>query len=144
MEKRQHYQRLEHMYHEHPLNRVFKAKLTVQERQTELVIPVSPTLFHAANAVHGAVYFKALDDAAFFAANSIVFDVFVLTTTFTIYLTRPVSSGELRSVGRLVNQNKSQFVAEAILYNDGKEVGRGSGIYVRSKLLLSEVPSYSL
>ena len=56
-----------------------------------------------------------LDDAAFFAANSLERDVFVLTTSFTTYLTRPVSSGTLRSVGRVVNRNKSQFIAEAVL-----------------------------
>jgi acyl-coenzyme A thioesterase PaaI-like protein len=34
---------------------------------------------HSIHAVHGSVYFKALDDAAFFAVNSLVEDVFVLT-----------------------------------------------------------------
>lgn len=144
MEKLEHYRKLEHMYHGHPLNQVFNARITIEERQTELLIPVKPELFHAANAIHGAVYFKALDDAAFFSANSIVLDVFVLTTAFTTYLTRPVSSGILRSTGRLVNYNKSQFIAEAVLYNDGKEVGRGNGIYLRSKMLLGEVEGYSL
>ncbi|MFW9777822.1 MAG: PaaI family thioesterase [Candidatus Heimdallarchaeota archaeon] len=143
MDKNQHYRKLENMYHGHPLNTVFKARLTIQERKTELLITVNPELFHAANAVHGAVYFKALDDAAFFAANSIVFDVFVLTTAFTTYLTRPVSSGELRSIGQLVSQNRSQYIAEAVLYNNGVEVGRGTGMYVRSKMLLSEVEGYS-
>jgi hypothetical protein len=33
---------------------------------------VRPDFFHAAHAVHGSVYFKALDDAAFFAVASLV------------------------------------------------------------------------
>jgi acyl-coenzyme A thioesterase PaaI-like protein len=46
------------------------------------------------------LYFKLLDDAAFFAVNSVVRDVFVLTVSFNIYLTRPVSAGELKASGR--------------------------------------------
>ena len=39
---------------------------------------------HAAGAVHGSYYFKVLDDACYFAANSLVSDVFVLTVSFVI------------------------------------------------------------
>ena len=76
---------------------------------------------------------------AFFAANSLERKVFVLTTSFTTYLTRPISSGTIHSVGRVVNRNKSRFIAEAIAYDsEGREVGRGSGIFVRGKFLLRE------
>ena len=105
---------------------------------------MSEKLFHSAQAVHGSVYFKMLDDAAFFAASSLEKEVFVLTTSFTTYLTRPVSSGLLRSVGRVVNQNKSQLIAEAVVYDaQGNEVGRGSGIFVRGRVPLLEVPGYT-
>ncbi len=42
-------------------------------------------------AVHGAHYFLVWDNAAFFAANALVEDVFVLMISFTTGLTRPVS-----------------------------------------------------
>ena len=107
-------------------------------------IDVKPDFFHAAMAVHGSVYFKMLDDAAYFAANSLEKDVFVLTTAFNTYLTRPVSSGIIRAEGRVVNKNSSQFIAESVAYNaKGKEIARGSGIFVRSKNRLSEVKGYS-
>ena len=81
--------------------------------------------------------------AAFFAANSLEREVFVLTTSFTIYLTRPVSSGNMRAVGKVVNSTKSQFIAESIGYNsDGKEIARGSGIFVRGKVKLAEALGY--
>jgi acyl-coenzyme A thioesterase PaaI-like protein len=41
----------------------------------------------------GSVYFKMLDDAAFFAVNSIVEDVFVYTVSLNVQLLRPVASG---------------------------------------------------
>lgn len=72
MENSEHYSKLENLYHNHPLNQFFNAELKIYDKKAKLTFPVSKKLFHAAEAVHGAVYFKALDDAAFFAANSIV------------------------------------------------------------------------
>jgi uncharacterized protein (TIGR00369 family) len=137
-----HYRKLENLYHSHPLNNLFRAKIKISENRAEVEIPVKETLFHAAHAVHGSVYFKALDDAAFFAVNSVVLDVFVLTTTFTTYLTRPVSKGTMKAVGNLVNSDRRQYIASAILYNEDKEVGRGIGIYVRSRIRLNEKVGY--
>ena len=37
-------------------------------------------MFHTAGAAHGTLFFKMLDDAAFYAANSLVTDRFLLTT----------------------------------------------------------------
>lgn len=139
-----HFRRLERMYHGHPLNQFFEAELKVSNKIAELNMPIKKSFHHAAHAVHGAVYFKALDDAAYFAANSVVFDVFVLTASFTTYFTRPVSSGFLKSVGNMVNSTKSQFICEAVLYDSNdQEIGRGSGMYVRSKMKLHEGIGYS-
>ncbi|MCK5835823.1 MAG: hypothetical protein KAH09_01035 [Desulfobacula sp.] len=54
-----------------------------------------------------------------------------------------VSEGRMRAVGKVVNKNSTQFIAESIVYgSNNKEVGRGNGVFVRSKLLLSEVKGY--
>ena len=144
MSKDPHFLALQNMYLAAPINAFYRPSIDVSKAEATIEIEVSPQLFHAARAVHGSVYFKMLDDAAFFAANSLERRVFVLTTSFTMYLTRPVSSGSLRSVGRVVNRNRSQFVAEAVVYDaQGNEVGRGSGIFVRSKMPLSEAQGYA-
>jgi uncharacterized protein (TIGR00369 family) len=144
MSKDPHFVALQNMYLAAPINEFYLPNIEVSEAQATIEIEVSGKLLHAAGAVHGSVYFKMLDDAAFFAANSLEREVFVLTTSFTTYLTRPVSSGKLRSVGRVVNRNRSQFIAESVVYDSrGTEVGRGSGIFVRSKLLLSEAQGYA-
>jgi acyl-coenzyme A thioesterase PaaI-like protein len=84
-----------------------------------------------------------LDDAAFFAANSFEKKFFVLTTSFTTYLTRPVSEGRFKAVGRVVNKNKTQFIAESIVYDSlDREVGRGNGVFVRGKLPLLNAKGY--
>jgi hypothetical protein len=53
----------------------------------------------------------------------------------------------MRATGRLINsnRNKNQFIAEAVLYNsENNEIARGSGIYVRSKMKLTENLGYKL
>lgn len=140
----EHYRSLERMYLAAPINEFFEPRILIKEAEAEIEIDVKPQHFHAAGAVHGSVIFKMLDDAAFFAANSLEPQVFVLTTSFTTYITRPVSSGIIRSVGKIVNKNNTQFIVEAVAYdNDQKEIARGSGIFVRGKLHLRDIPSYA-
>lgn len=139
----EHYIKLENMMHCSPFVTYAGAKVTVKKGEAHISLPVRKELFHAAGAMHGALYFLALDNAAFFAANSLVEDVFVLTTSFTTYITRPVSEGLVKSIGKVVNQNRSQFICESILFDaKDKEIARATGIFVRSKIPLSEKIGY--
>jgi uncharacterized protein (TIGR00369 family) len=98
---------------------------------------------HAAGAVHGSAYFKLLDDACFFAVNSLIEDVFVLTTNFNIHLTRPVRGGVMRGTGRVVHRSRRLFLAEGEVSDDeGRMVARGSGNFVRSNIKLDESVGY--
>lgn len=58
---------------------------------------VAPPDYRSVHTVHGPVYFRALDDAGFFAVNSLVEDVFVLTASFNVNLFRPMKSGDNES-----------------------------------------------
>jgi uncharacterized protein (TIGR00369 family) len=139
-----HFRRLERMYAQAGINQYFRPTLLVSEGRAEVVIPVRPDFFHAAHAVHGSVYFKALDDAAFFAVASLVEDVFVLTVSYTVYLTRPVSEGEIRATGRVVHRSRNLFLAEAELLDQAaRQVGRGNGSFMRSTTPLSPEVGYA-
>ncbi len=139
-----HYRSLESMYKIAPINKIFPPKMTVSNGEAVIEIELKPEYHHTAGAVHGSVYFKLLDDAAFFAANSLEKEVFVLTTSFTTYITRPVVDGIIKAIGKVVNTNRSQWIVESVLYNDKDfEIARGSGIFVRSKILLAKTPGYS-
>lgn len=138
-----HYRSLERMYQAAPFNALFAPHLVVSNERAEIQIELTEQYHHAGGAVHGSVFFKMLDDAAYFAANSIEPEFFVLTTAFTTYLTRPISTGKMVAKGRVVNKNRSQIIAEAVVFDDhGKEIGRGNGIFVRSKNKLKEVKGY--
>ena len=138
-----HYRALEKMYLAAPINRLYPCKIEIIEKEAQIRLAIQDVYHHAAGAVHGSVIFKLLDDSAFFAANSLETAVFVVTTSFTTYLTRPVSSGVLLAKGRVVNFNKSQFIAESVVYDEqGREIGRGSGIFVRSRWSLADAMGY--
>ena len=141
--KEKHYIDLENMYLAAPINSIYQPKIAISEGQSQIEIELHEGYFHSAGAVHGSVYFKMLDDSAFFAANSLEYEVFVLTTSFTTYITRPVSSGIIKAIGKVVNKNKSQFIVESIAYNSvGKEIARGNGVFVKGKVLLIEALGY--
>jgi uncharacterized protein (TIGR00369 family) len=142
---REHHRRLERMYlTAATINHYFRPTISIGSGTAEIRIVVDPKFFHAAGAVHGVVYFKALDDAAFFAVNSLVEDVFVLTTSFNLHLMRPVTEGVLIAKGVLVNATTNLFIADSELTDDrDRLVGRGTGSFMRSGIKLAEVPGYA-
>ena len=136
-----HYRKLERMYLSAPVNDIVYKGITIEisDGKAELSLQIDPKFFHAANAIHGSVYFKMLDDAAFFAVNSIVTDVFVYTVSFNIQLLRPVSGGIIRSMGELKFKSTNLFIADSNLFDQkNKLIGRGSGSFMRSKIELTE------
>jgi len=140
----QHYGKLEHMYLAAPVNQLYNPTIDIQKGEATIVIPVSPDHFHSAGALHGSVYFKVLDDATFFAANSLVPDVFVLTASFNLYITRPVSQGQLLAKATVVNQTRRTLLVEGVAYDSSDhEVARGSGSFMLSTMPLTPEISYA-
>ena len=126
-----------------PFSKWTGVEVKVSHGRAEIALTVREDFFHSASAMHGALYFLALDNAAWFAVNSLEKDFFVYTTSFTTYITRPVSQGRVRALGRVVNENNTQFIAESILYDEeGEEIARANGIFVRSKIPLSKEVGY--
>jgi uncharacterized protein (TIGR00369 family) len=139
----EHYRKLERLYASGPINEFFRPTLEVREGAASLVIPIRPDLYHAAHAVHGSVYFKALDDACWFAAASLLEAALVLTASFNIHLVRPISEGTLLAEGRVVHASRRLFIAEGVLENEqGRELGRGSGTFMRTETPLTPEIGY--
>lgn len=140
-----HYRALERLYASAPVNRVFESRLAiVGEGQSRLTFTVTEDVYHAAGAAHGTIYFKMLDDAAFYAANTLATDRFLLTTSFNLHFTKPVRAGEVVAEGRWVSGKRRVLVAESRLIDEeGDEIGRGTGTFMRSRIPLSGLPGYS-
>ena len=142
-----HFRKLEKMYLGAKINRRIYDTTTIMiaDGHAEISLEIVDKYFHALGAIHGSVYFKLLDDAAFFAANSIAEDVFVLTTSFQINFLRPANSGIIRSKGKVSFSSRNLIIAESRLYNDqGKEIGFGTGHFARSKIALTEDIGYKM
>ena len=140
-----HFEKLERMYLGANINsQIFDTTTCkIQKERAEIGLTISPKYFHALGAIHGSVYFKLLDDAAFFAVNSLVEDVFVLTTSFNIHMLRPVNQGKIKAVGMVKFISRNLYVAESTLWNEsGQEIGLGVGNFMRSKIPLSEEIGY--
>ena len=140
-----HYRALERLYVAAPVNRLFASRLEiVGEGRSRLTFTVEPEVFHAAGAAHGTIYFKMLDDAAFYAANTLVTDRFLLTTSFNLHFTKPVRRGEVVAEGRWISGRKRVLVGESRLIDaEGDEIGRGTGTFMRSRIPLSSLPGYA-
>lgn len=139
-----HFRALEVLYESAPVNALFASRLQVLgEGRSQITFTVDESVYHAAGAAHGTIYFKMLDDAAFYAANSLVTDRFLLTTGFNLHFTKPIRGGEVVATGRWVSGRRRVFVAESSLVDaEGDEIGRGTGTFMRSHIPLSGLPGY--
>lgn len=139
-----HFRALESLYAAAPINKLFDSVLEIPSGGVATIrFTLDERYFHAAGAAHGTSYFKMLDDAAFYAANSLVTDRFLLTTAFNLLFTRPLKTGPVVAEGRWVSGQRRVFVAEARLIDStGEEAARGTGTFMRSRIPLAGLPGY--
>jgi uncharacterized protein (TIGR00369 family) len=139
-----HYRALESLYRHAPVNGLFESRLEIVEKGfARIRFEVREQLFHAAGAAHGTLYFKMMDDAAFYACNSIVTDRFLLTTAFNLLFTRPLRSGPVTAEGRWTSGRRRVLVGEArLIDSEGELAASGTGTFMRSHIPLSGLPGY--
>ncbi|MDB5713120.1 MAG: PaaI family thioesterase [Sphingomonadales bacterium] len=140
-----HHRALESLYRSAPINTLFPSTLhIVEDGFARISFEVGLEHYHAAGAVHGTAYFKMLDDAAFYAVNSLVTDRFILTTAFNLLFTKPLKAGIITAEGRWISGQRRVFVADArLIDSDGEEAARGTGTFMRSNIPLSTLPGYA-
>ena len=140
-----HFRALEALYAAAPINRLFDSRLEIVEAGVARIhFTIDERHFHAAGAAHGTTYFKMLDDAAFYAANSLVTDRFLLTTAFNLLLQRPLGPGRVIAEGRWVSGKRRVFIADAhLIDSDGEEAARGTGTFMKSRIALATLPGYA-
>ena len=130
-------------YHAAPVTQWMGTTIEIRDGEAEVRLPVRSELMHGARAVHGSLYFRLLDDAAFFAANSRVPEHFVLTLTFDVAFYLPVTAGEMVAIGRVKHASGRIIHAEAELTDGaGTVYASGRGTFVRSGIALAGIPGY--
>ncbi len=140
----EHFNRLERMFHAAPIQDILiGAKLQVQKGRATYSLNISKDYFHAANALHGAIYFKLLDDSAYFAAASLEEEYFLLTKSYTIHFKRPVEIDRLMAVGEVTSVDENEITCKSKITNaSGKVVAEGEGVFVKSKKRLKDQAGY--
>jgi uncharacterized protein (TIGR00369 family) len=138
-----HCRKLESMYLAAPCNEYYEPGIKISEGEAEVVIPVQDRFLDAAGFVHGSVFHRAMNDAALFAANSIVPKELVLSTGFNIQFSSTMAEGELIARGRVIGSSEDHCLAEAVVLDSkGEELGRGTGTFVKTEIPLSSEMGY--
>ncbi len=138
-----HHRALESLYRHAGINSLFTSEIQIEEGFARIRFEVDDRFFHAAGAAHGTLYFKMMDDAAFYACNSLVADRFLLTTAFNLNFTKPLRAGSAIAEGRWVSGRRRVFVADArLIDSSGEEAARGTGTFMRSHIPLGGLAGY--
>ena len=133
-----HCRRLESMYLSAPCNEYYEPGIRVSEGEAEVVMPLQEKLLDAAGFVHASVLHRAMNDAALFAASSVVPKELMASTDFNIQVNRTIAKGQLIARGRLIGCSDDQCLAEAVVVDgEGVELGRGTGTFVKTEIPLS-------
>ncbi|MCH2234295.1 MAG: PaaI family thioesterase [Crocinitomicaceae bacterium] len=136
-----HFDHLEHIYSIAPIHEFYKGiSLIVEDGKATIHLEINSSYFHAGQSTHGSVYFKLLDDAAYFAVQSKVTDKFILTSTFNIQLFRPVTKGKIIAQGSVDLLSRNIFTASSKLFDeDGKLCAQGTGQFMKSPIDLDKL-----
>lgn len=138
-----HYQRLQSMYYAAPVNAMYKPSMVITRGGCRIEIALREQFCHSGGTAHGSVYFKMLDDAAFFAANSLNKQFLLATASFSLHFIRPVREGKIIATGEVVQRGKLLTVAEAGLFDEkDRLVAKGSGSFVPTKTALADATGY--
>lgn len=141
----EHFRKLTNMYLSAPLNKQVYSGVSIKitNGKAEISQLIEEKFFHGAGSLHGSVYFKLLDDSAYFAANSLVTDFFLYTISFQIQLLRPIKEGFMRAEGIVVKPGSSVIIAESRLFdNRNKLAAIGQGQFIKSAIAFAAIESY--
>ena len=119
-------------------------KILVEDRYAEVTLDVDRRYFHAGESSHGAIYFKLLDDACYFACQSIETQNFLVTTNLNVNLLRPIFKEKIIAKGKVDFISANLFTASAELFNEkGKLCGTAQASFMRSKGTMEDVEMYT-
>ena len=127
------YQRLEQLYYKNPCNAHYDLSMKVGTGTAAVTLTVRPDLLHGGGVLHGSVYFKALDDAATFAAASLKENEIHVTASFNIHFLRPISEGSFTATANVIHQSRRIVLVEAeALDENGRKLAYGSGSFMKA------------
>jgi uncharacterized protein (TIGR00369 family) len=135
-----HFHFLKNLYRRAPNNAYYDPAMILEFGKARIQIKVQEKFFHGAGSVHGSVYFKLLDDAAYFAAATQEQNFFLYTARFETKLLRPVSQGLMIAEGQILEENEKGYMARSVVRDaEGKLLAKGEGLFMPSPISLHEL-----
>lgn len=137
----EHYSLLKSIYQKAPIHKFYEGiSLSIESKSSTVTLNVDERYFHAGMTGHGSVYFKMLDDAAYFAAQSVEQRFFLTTSGFQVQLMRPMSKGEYRAVGTCLQATKNTYICRSELFDKkGRLIAIGQGEFHKTKVALEDL-----
>ncbi len=145
METIEHQKRLQRVYASAPIMRFYNTSyLRFLEEGTTTTLTVESKYFHGQRALHNSVYFRMLEDAAYFACAAQEPDFHLSTSSFTTNFEEPVSTGKIKAIGTVLKSTKDGYTATAELKDENDVVlATGKGTYKRTEMKWAKVFGYS-
>ena len=142
---KRHHRALEALFRAVPINTIIDSKMRILgEGEADVEFPIDPVHYHGAGGIHGVVHYKAMSDAAFYAANSLFTDRVLMTASFNLTFVKPAVVGPLVAEGRWISGRKRILIADARLVDgNGVVVARGTGTFAPSAILLTSLKDYN-
>jgi uncharacterized protein (TIGR00369 family) len=143
MDDEVHFRKLHNMYMHGPINRFYSPELCITSGKSEIAITVREDFQHSAGSIHGSVFFKLLDDSAYFAASSVIPYRMIVTASFNLYFIKPVCCGIIRGRGELVHRASRLIISESRVVDERNRVlAQGCGTFMETDIMLDEKVGY--
>lgn len=116
--------------------------MTISNGTADLTMSLGTEYEQALGSVHGMIFFKVVDETAFYAAQSLVPDVWLTTASVHMNITGPLSSGStVAAHAQVLHQTRSSFIVESRVTNAaGDLVAQATVTMVRTKQPLPNHP----
>ena len=79
-----HLKNLINIYNIASINKFYKPKINLSFGKSKIEMEVKNNFFHTGGSVHGSIYFKMLDDAAYFASQTHEKNIFCILLIFKL------------------------------------------------------------
>ena len=121
-------------YKDHPMHKDLEIDVDYTQGKAQVGLTVHKSILNLVGILHGAIYFKLIDDACFFAGLSLNKSNFIATSSMSIHYLKPVSKGRIIADAAVVDQVGKKYVCEAAIQDlNGVKYAFGSGMFIEPK-----------
>ena len=121
-------------YISHPMHKNLNMNVHFGKESATVSMTIHESILNLVGTLHGAIYFKLIDDSCFFAALSAKESHFVATSNMTIHYVKPTSEGRLVAKARIITKRNRMYLCKSTIFNEKEDIiAYGSGSFIEPK-----------